>query len=134
MDRVLVVDDDPGWEKILTKTLKKAGYEVDSAGTLKDAIDRLKEATYQVVVSDIRLTEEADNDDGIKLLEWIRDEYPITKAIAISGRTVSGLDKESFKEAYDVLDYIGRLRFDHVKFVELVGEAAKQSRQAAQKV
>ena len=119
---ILVVEDDPSWEKILRKTLEKAGYHVETVTTLRDAIDNLEMNSYQVVVTDIRLTEEVDNRDGIRLLEWIKKRELNTKNFAISGRPVSGLDKKRFKDEYKAV-YIERLGFNNVEFIELIKKA-----------
>ncbi|KAG6757203.1 hypothetical protein POTOM_037508 [Populus tomentosa] len=41
--RVLVVDDDPTWLKILEKMLKKCSYEVTTCGLARDALNLLRE-------------------------------------------------------------------------------------------
>ncbi|XP_077227385.1 two-component response regulator ORR26-like isoform X2 [Tasmannia lanceolata] len=67
--RVLVVDDDPTWLKILEKMLKKCSYEVMTCGLARDALDMLRERKnrFDIVISDVNMPDM----DGFKLLEHV---------------------------------------------------------------
>ncbi|GMI75082.1 response regulator 11 [Hibiscus trionum] len=67
--RVLVVDDDPTWLKILEKMLKKCSYEVTTCGLARDALNLLRERKdgYDIVISDVNMPDM----DGFKLLEHV---------------------------------------------------------------
>ncbi|PQM38794.1 two-component response regulator ARR11 [Prunus yedoensis var. nudiflora] len=67
--RVLVVDDDPTWLKILEKMLKKCSYEVTTCGLAREALNLLREKKdgYDIVVSDVNMPDM----DGFKLLEHV---------------------------------------------------------------
>ncbi|XP_061990677.1 two-component response regulator ARR11 isoform X2 [Rosa rugosa] len=67
--RVLVVDDDPTWLKILEKMLKKCSYEVTTCGLARDALYLLREKKdgYDIVISDVNMPDM----DGFKLLEHV---------------------------------------------------------------
>lgn len=67
--RVLVVDDDPTWLKILEKMLKKCLYEVTICGLARDALNLLRERKdgYDIVISDVNMPDM----DGFKLLELV---------------------------------------------------------------
>ncbi|CAI0426041.1 unnamed protein product [Linum tenue] len=67
--RVLVVDDDPTWLKILEKMLKKCSYEVTTCGLARDALLKLRERKdgYDIVISDVNMPDM----DGFKLLEHV---------------------------------------------------------------
>ncbi|KAE8688350.1 Two-component response regulator ARR1 [Hibiscus syriacus] len=67
--RVLVVDDDPTWLKILEKMLKKCSYEVTTCGLARDALSLLRERKdgYDIVISDVNMPDM----DGFKLLEHV---------------------------------------------------------------
>jgi two-component system response regulator PilR (NtrC family) len=53
--RVLVVDDEPDIRELLELTLTKMGLAVDTAGTLAEARQRLRDAPYQLCLTDMRL-------------------------------------------------------------------------------
>ncbi|XP_009793670.1 two-component response regulator ARR11 [Nicotiana sylvestris] len=67
--RVLVVDDDPTWLKILEKMLKKCSYEVTVCGLAREALNLLRERKdgFDIVISDVNMPDM----DGFKLLEHV---------------------------------------------------------------
>ncbi|KAJ7957637.1 Two-component response regulator [Quillaja saponaria] len=67
--RVLVVDDDPTWLKILEKMLKKCSYEVTTCCLAIDALNLLRERKdgCDIVISDVNMPDM----DGFKLLEHV---------------------------------------------------------------
>lgn len=67
--RVLVVDDDPTWLKILEKMLKKCSYEVTTCCLAREALDLLRERKdgFDIVISDVNMPDM----DGFKLLEHV---------------------------------------------------------------
>ncbi|KAK7399970.1 hypothetical protein VNO78_11168 [Psophocarpus tetragonolobus] len=67
--RVLVVDDDPTWLRILEKMLKKCLYEVTTCCLAIEALKKLRERkdAYDIVISDVNMPDM----DGFKLLEQV---------------------------------------------------------------
>ena len=65
---VLVVEDDPDGNELITAVLERYGARVTSVGTAADALDALDEKRPDVVVSDIGLPDA----DGLELIRMIR--------------------------------------------------------------
>jgi two-component system response regulator PilR (NtrC family) len=65
--RVLVVDDEPDIRELLELTLAKMGLQVDSAGSLGEARTRLRDARYQLCLTDMRLPD----GEGLDLVRHI---------------------------------------------------------------
>ncbi|GMH01531.1 hypothetical protein Nepgr_003370 [Nepenthes gracilis] len=67
--RVLVVDDELAWLKILEKMLKKCSYEVTTCGLAREALKLLRERKdgFDIVISDVNMPDM----DGFKLLEHV---------------------------------------------------------------
>ncbi|KAI8528066.1 hypothetical protein RHMOL_Rhmol12G0122400 [Rhododendron molle] len=67
--RVLVVDDDLAWLRILEKMLKKCSYEVTTCCLAREALDLLRERKdgFDIVISDVNMPDM----DGFKLLEHV---------------------------------------------------------------
>src|ERR1700730_5685135 len=53
--RVLLVDDDPTSRLTLQTVLEAGGYRVDSAASAAEAVGKLEEQEYQVVLSDLQM-------------------------------------------------------------------------------
>jgi CheY-like chemotaxis protein len=66
--RVLVVEDDDDSRRLLTRTLRRAGAEVEEASSVKEALGRLAEFAPQVLVSDVGMP----GQDGYDLVREAR--------------------------------------------------------------
>ena len=55
--RILLVDDERSVQTLLTYPLRKDGYEVITASTGQEALDRFREAQFDLVVLDVMLPE-----------------------------------------------------------------------------
>jgi CheY-like chemotaxis protein len=53
--RVLVVDDDPASRLTLQTVLEAGGYRVDSAATAAEAVGKMDEDQYELVLSDLQM-------------------------------------------------------------------------------
>ncbi len=78
---ILVVDDDKSILRTLTRILQKAGYEVDTAETGKEAMEKLKICRYSLALVDVRLPDV----DGTELLVDMKDNLRDTVKIVITG-------------------------------------------------
>lgn len=54
-ERILIIDDEPHLLTMLEEILRQEGYEVDSASTGKEALEKLRRATYDVAIIDHHL-------------------------------------------------------------------------------
>ena len=52
---LLVIDDEPDLRTLYELTLLREGYEVETAGSVEEALQMLKERSYSAVISDMRL-------------------------------------------------------------------------------
>ena len=65
--RVLVVDDEPDIRELLELTLVKMGLGVDTAGSVAEARETLKETRFDLCLTDMRLPD----GDGLELVRHI---------------------------------------------------------------
>jgi two-component system response regulator PilR (NtrC family) len=65
--RVLVVDDEPDIRELLELTLTKMGLGVDSAGSIAQAKERLRDGSYRLCLTDMRLPD----GEGLELVRHI---------------------------------------------------------------
>lgn len=79
--KILVVDDDAALLDLLVDTLSTIGYSAVPARGGSEALARLKQDTFDLVISDIKMPEI----DGISLLNEIRRSYPGVPVLLITG-------------------------------------------------
>lgn len=77
--RVLVVDDEPAIRALVTKIVERAGYPVVGARDGAEAIEKLEQETYAVVVVDLMMP----NVDGYGLIEHIKANIQPRPAIIV---------------------------------------------------
>ena len=80
MASVLVVDDDVQLRKALTRDLQTLGYDVGAAGDYNEAIQRLHERKFDVLLTDLKLTDR----DGMELITELPKQAPGTRPILMS--------------------------------------------------
>ena len=81
MIRILLAEDDEAMRAYLARALENAGYEVVAAGNGIDALARLKQSSFDLLLSDIVMPEM----DGIELAQHCAQLSPATKVIFITG-------------------------------------------------
>ncbi len=97
---ILILDDEPLVGKRLSPALAKNGYEVESFVSPSEALKRLGERTFDIVVTDIRM----DELDGIEVLEKVLERSPATKVIMITGYATMEVAREALaKGAFDFI-------------------------------
>lgn len=67
--KILVIDDDPLIIKTLNRYLKSAGYNIETAQSGKEALEKTEKSDFDLIISDIRMP----GMDGIETLRRIRE-------------------------------------------------------------
>jgi CheY-like chemotaxis protein len=81
MPHVLVVDDEEGAVETLGYILESEGFETTPAMSGAAALGALSAATFDVVLLDIVMPDA----DGLELCQQIRQRYPATPVILMTG-------------------------------------------------
>jgi DNA-binding response OmpR family regulator len=79
--RVLVVDDEAPIRFFLEEALSQAGYMVASAESGEEALERLRENRFHVVILDLLL---GGRVDGLRVLEAVKWRWPETAVIILT--------------------------------------------------
>lgn len=79
--KVLLVDDDYSMRTTLGLLLKSEGLEVTEAKSQKEAISRIGQEEFDLVVTDLRMEHE---DSGIRVLRYVREVSPETEVLVIT--------------------------------------------------
>lgn len=84
--RILVVDDLPDVRETLAGLLADEGYSVRTASSQQEALDLLAGERFHVALLDVRLYEpDVENREGLGLLHEIKNCYPTTVTIILTG-------------------------------------------------
>jgi CheY-like chemotaxis protein len=78
---VLVIDDDPDVARAIKQVIETGGHQVRCAFTGQKAIEAMRTARFDVIVTDVFMPE----CDGIEIVVAARRQNPAATIIAISG-------------------------------------------------
>ncbi len=81
MAKILVIEDDVSFCKLLEKFLTKNNYEISTAFSAEEAKIKAKNETIDLIITDLRLP----NYDGIQLLSEFKTDYPKIPVILMTG-------------------------------------------------
>jgi DNA-binding NtrC family response regulator len=99
---ILILDDEPIVSKRLKPSLEKKGYEVEAFTTSKEALERIEERRFDIVVTDLKM----EGVDGMQFLTRVKEKYPDTEVIVITGFATMATAKESFNKG--VFDFLAK--------------------------
>ena len=110
---VLVVDDELGMRETVAEILQGAGYEVTTASSGEDALSRMRQHEFDVVLMDIRMP----GRDGISVLQEIGPPPPpvvMMTAYAVEEQLRAAVEAQSFAVVHKpvpatyLIDLVGR--------------------------
>lgn len=78
---ILIVDDEKDYTQIMKKVLAFEGYNIHTANSGKEALEKLNLKKYHLVLTDLMM----EKINGIELLEEIQKNYKDTYVILITG-------------------------------------------------
>lgn len=121
---VLVADDTPAYQKIITQLLRQRGHDVTFLGNGRDALDQFLQAHYDVVVLDVQMPV-INGFEVAKAIRQHEEGSPVhTPIIALTAHSSAG-DRETCLAAG--MDAYLAKPIDAPQFIELVEKAASRS-------
>ena len=102
MPRVLVIEDDVAFCKLVEKFLTKNGYEVAIAFSAAEAKIKLVSADFDLILTDLRLPDS----DGMTLLSEFKNTNPLTPVILMTGYSDINTAVKAIKNG--AADYISK--------------------------
>lgn len=97
---ILIIDDEPLMRISISDALKVEGYDVASAATGGEGLKAIKDTSYDVVITDLKLPEV----DGLQILKACRQFSPGTKVLMITAYASVETAVEAMKQgAYDYI-------------------------------
>lgn len=100
--KLLIVDDEPIVGKRLRQIFEKVGYQVAVFTQGRPALEELRENTYDIVVTDLKM----EDVDGMIILEAAREKNPGIKVIIITAFAEMETAREAFRKG--VFDFISK--------------------------
>jgi two-component system response regulator HydG/two-component system response regulator AtoC len=98
--KILLVEDEINSLKVFSNTLRKHGFDVDTARTAEDGLEMLKDNYYDLIISDFKLP----GMDGEKFLEKVKVTLPEVPVILITAYgTIESAVNAMRKGAYTYL-------------------------------
>ena len=113
---IMILDDEPIVGKRLKPSLEKKGYEVESFTSSKEALERIEERSFDIVVTDLKM----EGMDGMQFLTLVKEKYPDTEVIVITGFATMATARESFNKG--VFDFLAK-PFKLGEIVEVIARA-----------
>ena len=98
--KILVVDDDKSFRRVMQLQLEEAGYEVITAAEAKEALALTEEQMPALVITDLKMP----GVSGMELLRSLRSEHPETTVVMITAFGTVQTAVEAMKAgAYDYM-------------------------------
>jgi DNA-binding response OmpR family regulator len=94
----LVVDDEEGIRYFLTETLQRVGHTVVTASSGEEALARLRDEAYDLIMLDLKL---GGRIDGIRVLESVRWRWPQTVVIILTAHGSLDSAMNAIREGVD---------------------------------
>ena len=98
--RVLVVDDEEAFRYMLNTLLTAEAYKTDLAADGTEAINKLQQTEYDIVLLDILMP----RIDGMEVLKFSKDKWPDTQVIMLTGLQEIQIAVQCIK--MDAFDYV----------------------------
>lgn len=117
--RVLLVDDDPTSRLTLQTVLEAGGYRVDSAASAAEAVGKLDEREYELVLSDLQME---SPEAGLKVLAHARmmDYKPATAIVTTYRNASPANERRMLIKPVDIPGLLG-------KVAQLISERAARN-------
>jgi DNA-binding NtrC family response regulator len=117
---VMVLDDEPIVGERLRPALEKDGFAVEVFTDSSTALERLKEKTFAVLVTDVKMR----GPSGMDVLRFVRENAPETKVIVITGYATIETSHEA--DALGAVHFVPK-PFKVKEIVKLVTKSSKRA-------
>jgi DNA-binding response OmpR family regulator len=94
--RALIVEDDPAIRRLVGKLLQRRGIDIDIANDGKQAIEKIREGGYSVLILDLMIPEV----NGFQIIDFVKKNQirtPVVVVSAVSHQALTKLDRDVVK-------------------------------------
>ena len=100
--KILIAEDDDLTLELLANVLRDESYDVVAVADGREALDRLRESAFDLVLSDIQMTRAS----GLEVLETVAKEFPDTPVVLITAYAEPGAAMDAI--ASGAADYLAK--------------------------
>lgn len=111
--RILVVDDDAAILRLVTAVLRRARYNVDNATDGRDALAKIAQTPYDVVVLDLMMPQISGFELLSQLPAGVRSSYVIVMSAAsdaVISKIAGGNVFATLRKPFDIEDMLAAVR------------------------
>lgn len=101
--RMLLLEEENSKDRTLQRFLEFHGYRVDCAHEIEEAEALLANFTYQVVVSEMRLTA-VFGSEGLRILSYAHEQSPRVRTVMLAARGHDEVEEEARSRGIEVVD------------------------------
>ena len=116
--RILVVDDEEVVLLSVRKALKKDGYLIDTVEMASEAIEKLKDEPYDVMITDLMMP----GMDGMQLLEHVKKNHGEIRVVMVTGYATMATAMKAIRQG--AFDFIAK-PFTKVELGSAVARAVR---------
>ncbi|MEJ2683178.1 MAG: sigma-54 dependent transcriptional regulator [Candidatus Sulfobium sp.] len=80
MEKILIVEDERNILRFLSRLLKQEGFQAETAQNFEEALSRLTDQSFDLVLTDMRLPGRS----GLDLLKWVKEKDPELPVVIIT--------------------------------------------------
>ncbi|MEA3547984.1 MAG: response regulator [Thermodesulfobacteriota bacterium] len=91
--KILIVDDEDGFRKILAKIFAKRGLSVDTADSCSEALEKMTDEPFGVIIMDVSMPKI----NGIHCLMMMKEQWPTSEVIILTGHASVNTGIEGMK-------------------------------------
>ena len=110
--RALIVEDDPAIRRLVGKLLQRRGIDIDVANDGKQAIEKIRNGAYSVLILDLMVPEV----NGFEIIDFVKKNQirtPVVVVSAVSHQALTKLDTEVVKlvisKPFDVEEFTNKI-------------------------
>lgn len=92
--RILIVDDEEGYRKVLANSLADLGFETKAVNNGFDALEEIKRRCYSIILLDVKMP----GMDGIEFLDQMKGIRVNSHIVIITAYTDEDVVKEAIKK------------------------------------
>lgn len=116
--KVLIVDDEPNILELYSEVLSDAGFIIDIANNGNEALQKLEESEFDLVLLDIMMNDGPDGIECLKIIKSNTEKYKKPVVVMLTNLALTNNVKEAFDHGAE--GYLIKLTLSNEQLVKKV--------------